>query len=512
MKRQERIQRVAEMLSADPTQSNAALAKSLGVSASTIRADKNAIREQVGEMVNRNAAVLPSANLWSAYSLTVDRTQVNYEFWDKLRRGMAKGYELGGLFARPIAEIISGWTYGSGPDVEIEGDEYASTAATEFLSEYHDEIASHDFDGISLGDSYLVVNPDATLTAAPANQVDVVTDDLDFRKVVAVKIKTILEKASIIDEYRIDGRTITIRLEGSTEPQVFNYRNLIGMIPVNHHANDRSANEVYGHPVYEALLHLFAEYDDVLKKSLKGVKVMGQPIPVAENLEEPEDAMKLNASGEEKWRDEFGVEQTRYRIDFGRLSMLFLGKGGKFHFASPGAFTQDAGRLLEFLFLLMMEHSKIPEWAWGGAIASSKASVDAQMPAFEIFINARRRRVEKYLKPLIQMWLATKALTDPRLASAAEKKITIKWPSLTNDSAEVMQKWVQMLLDRGYITPVTAVTASGLVEDAQKEVDQAEEIAAKKREEMEAMVEGRIGQQSQRFNQQQQQQQLEEAA
>ena len=62
---------------------------------------------------------------------TVDWTQPDYAFWSRLRRGKEPGYELGGLFAKRIAEIDAEWTLGRGltlltdnPDLDEEFSKY----------------------------------------------------------------------------------------------------------------------------------------------------------------------------------------------------------------------------------------------------------------------------------------------------------------------------------------------------------------------------------------------------
>src|ERR1044071_9470694 len=76
----------------------------------------------VGEMVGRQNNQVPANALWRSYSKTVDATQADYTFWSKFRRGKATGYELGGLFGRPIAEIITAWMFGPGLAFQIEND------------------------------------------------------------------------------------------------------------------------------------------------------------------------------------------------------------------------------------------------------------------------------------------------------------------------------------------------------------------------------------------------------
>ncbi len=409
--------------------------------------------QRLQEMIGR--AANPTPRIGGQARVSVDRTQTDYAFWARLRRGQQKGYELGGLFAQPMAEIVTGWVLGPGVKIEMPSPPLApphlmergirqtapprclaerglggEDAINHFLARNRQLIWQWVYDSLTLGDAYLVVNPDGTLTPIPPDQVEVVTDAADWRRVLAYRITTRIETATVVDEYRLDGRTVKIKnqsppptpphrnregngLTPSLNGETREYENLIGRLPVIHLANDREANEIYGHPVYEGLLKLFAQYDEVLRKSLDGVKIMGHPIPVIEGMDDPAETLAMNSNDAERWLDASGNWQERPVVDFGRLSMMILGKGGHFKFASPGQFSGDAGRLLEYLFLLMLQHAKIPEWVWGGAIASSKASVDAQRPAFTMMIEARRSRLEAALIELVRVWLATMELTSP---------------------------------------------------------------------------------------------------
>jgi hypothetical protein len=446
----------------------------------TMSDNGNLTSTPIAEMIGRSMpqAAVQARNLW--LQVTADWTQADYGWWDKLARGKQPGYELGALFAQPIADILADWTLGKGVDVGT-GDEYTDKALSDFIAENLIELIDYDTDASTKGDSYLGVNPDATLTAIPPNTVDIEPDPLDYRKVWSYKVTTRPnEKITIVDEYRLlptAGRTLTIK-QGGVDT-VYNFSLLADRLPIIHYPQRRGPNEVYGHPVYEALRKLFAEYDDVISKGISGVKVMGNPVPVVEGCEDPEGEMTRNRTDTETITLANGETAEVPVVDFAQLKMLFLGKGATFKFASPTPFTEDTGRMLEFLFLLMLQHSRIPEWAWGGAIASSKASVEAQMPAFSRFIEGRQRRFEKYLKELVTVWMQIKSLTDRQIR--ADLPLTVTWPSVVPSDKELMLKWVEYLHGKAHIlTDETAVTLADVVDDPAAEVEAAQKEAEEK--------------------------------
>ena len=416
---------------------------------------------------------------------TVDWTQPDYAFWSRLRRGKEPGYEMGGLFAKRIAEIDAEWTLGRGftlltdnPDLDEEFSKWVRDNLNTLMIWRKDASA--------LGDAYLIVNPDGSLTAASPEQVEVLTDPLDYKQVLGYRITSRLENATITDEFRLDGRTITIEAQGKKE--TWEYSNPLGLVPVVHLANDREANEIYGHPIYEALLRLFARYDDVLQKSLDGVEVMGRPIPVAEGLEDVATAQSQNSSRTETVYNEDGSTAQVPVVDFEDMTMLWLGKGASFKFAGPGSFSADSVAMLQILFYLMLEHIGIPEWAWGGAISSSKASVDAQMPAFVRYLEGRRTQVQEAILKLAQAWLAVQRLTGV----VAQVDVAIEWPALEGkDQAQHTAK-VKLASDNGWITDETGLRLLDLVDDPAAEVEAAKAAAQTDESRMQAEIDAQL--------------------
>ena len=325
---------------------------------------------------------------------SVDATRGNYEFWDKLRRGAAEGYELGGLFCRPITEIVASYTLGGGLQAHLNADppaqaesedvppepdeavEYTNGLLNDFLTHYHHFLLAREIDKLALGDQFVIVNPDGSLSAASPETVEVQYDRLDYRRPVSYIIRTRTDTAEITDEYRLDGRTQRVKWlsdqpdlgrKAGDEDVLGEWANLIGRLPVIHLPNDRSLNEQYGRPIYEALLHLFSRYDDLLTKALDGAELMGNPIPVFEGLENIDETIRANQTQEDQtYNDLDGNEEDRELIRFDTRGVIFLGKGGAFKFAAPPVgFTQDIRDMLKLLFLLVMDFSRIPEYLWG---------------------------------------------------------------------------------------------------------------------------------------------------
>jgi hypothetical protein len=424
----------------------------------------------VREIIGRRAVGIPRIMV----APSVDWTRADYAFWDQLRRGKKTDYEIGGLFSRPIARTLTSWAFGRGFGVEVADSETTEEAAQQFATDNLKPIIDVIDDSLSLGDSYFVVNIDASLTRVSPEQVEILAEPAGSRNVIGYRITTKLDAMTIRDTYKLDGRELEIEAGGKTTTQKFT--NLIGMLPVIHFTCDQAANEVHGRPYYEQLLKLMLRYDRTANKTLDGVDAMGNPFPVIEGVEDPDETLANISTGQETVSDSKGNQVTRYQVDFTQLPVLVLGKGGHLNLAAPNQFTGDATQMLEILFLLMLQTTGIPEWVWGGAIASSKASVDAQMPAFERLIDGLRLAYTAPLLQLIRVWVATRALVEPGLNVAAQ--ITLNFPSIAVEDRTQKLEEIKFAEERKLIRKVTALRLLNLVDDPEAEVKAAEAEAA----------------------------------
>ena len=447
--------------------------------------EASAPRRVVAEIIGRTRNFI-SRVLHPFQSL--DLGIADYKFWDHLRRGKQDGYELGGLFAKPIAKIFAAFTLGRGVAVATE-DEDTAEDVNKFLKDNWHLILKAYEDSMALGDMFIVVNPDGSLQPVSPEKVDIMTDDIDETKVVGYKITSSFTKSTIVDEIRLDGRTITITLKGAepgtTSPIIMEFDNLIGRLPVIHIPNELGTNELTGHPTYEALLNLFAEYDDVVKNSLAGVKLLSNPILAAEHLEDANKFLEDNKTGTETQKDADGTNQTVPVIDLNDLEMFAVEGDGTLNFKQPGTFSDDSVAMLKKLFMLMLEHTGIPEWVWGGAVKSSKASVDAQAPAFVLQIMMRRLAAESWLLDLVDIWLRTQALFTP---ITIPDDISLQWEPVLEEDQALLTTKANAAFDRGVLTQVSYLRLLHIVDDPEAEIERAQAEADARREEFEARL------------------------
>lgn len=431
----------------------------------------------VSEIVGRVAAdTVPL----TTYLKTVDRTRTDYQFYSSLLRGKEQGYQLGALFAKRIVEIDAEWTLGRGFTYKT-GSDAVDELLADFVTDNLYTFMQWRKEANGLGDSYLVLNGDGSLSLKSPDTGQVLVDD--FNSIIGYKFIDRFEKVTIEDTYLESGRLVKLTrttMNGGVSMNIsddpLSFTNPIApLIPVVHLANDRGVNETYGHPIFEALLHLFAKYDDVLTKTITGVELMGRPIPYVTGAKDPNAVRSDNATRQVLvWNEETGLYEYQPVIDFDEVPFMIFGEGVTFGFAQPGSVAEQANIMLKKLFYLMLETIGIPEWAWGGAIASSKASVDAQSPAFVRYLEGRRAQTESALLALAERWLAYQRVIG---FVPAVEKITIEWPELHAKDETLRFQWVQWADQTGKLTDETALSLADLVEDPAAEVAAAREQA-----------------------------------
>lgn len=497
-------------------------------------------RRPVSETIGQWSMVKPN---WNArVLLNMDTTTKDYVFWDALRRGTAAGYEISGpAFCLPAAQTIASYCFGKGITAALvesaipAAENKRSVNEAALVSEANgkptqnkrnamnsgqgnqgkvsplnvlpkpkpilgptDKVAwtnlqlkrmlegnqgfllTETIDEFCLGNQYVICNPDCTFSVASPETVMVEYSTSDYRHMLRVIITTKMEGARVQDTYTADKRTITVQYYDERGTKEYEFENLIGRIPIVHFANDRSANEIYGRPIYEAGLPIMWRYDQLINNILEGVTLLGTPIPMFTNLDDPT-GTKIANSDAVTYTDEEGNEQTQYVMRLDRQTGIFLGKGGDGKMLSTNVgFTKDSIDSLHQLKLLWLNQTHIPEFIMGGAIASSKASTETQMPPFIQYINFRRLLLEGQgaepslgipakggLLELIDIWLRTYKLLNPDIVVAP---VQIEWPEIDFMNDQMKYMWGSFLAGLGYITPEATVKMSGYIADPVTEV------------------------------------------
>lgn len=438
---------------------------------------KQALQRVVSEMIGTTRRLATRAlNLWSAQARDLGRA--DYAFWDKARRCKARGLELSGLFLKPLGSKVAAWTLGRPPKWRLDN-RRAQDALNTWWSEHHADVLRAYEEAIDLADCFIVVNADLSVTVVPPNVVDPIVDEADFSQIIGWRIAEKHPHPTqpgrdmiIIDEYRLEGRTRTITINGATV-RTERYRNLLGRLPVVKLSNDVGSNEVFGHAEGEALIPALHRYGEIFDAALDGNKRQGRPTPVIEKMGTAQDIDRFwerYGRTETQTLDDGTTEETQV-IDFDADQLLTLGGAAEFSWKGPGSFTQDTERLLALIFYLLLQHTEIPEWAWGTAIASSKASAETQVEPFVKWIEKKRGQCG-WLTELAQVVLGYLALTERGIQSDARP--SVQWEPLMGQDRRLTLDTLTWARNEGLIDEETALALSPLdIDDVAGVLDRA---------------------------------------
>lgn len=385
----------------------------------------------------------------------------DYDFWRRVYFCRAKGLELSGLFVKPMVGKITAWTMGRPPSWSFENSETTAEALTQWWIDNHPAVLSSWKDALKQGDAFLVVNPDLTLTAVLPDLVEPIVSERDYSEVVGWRITQTythptrrFDKQVVIDEYTIDGRLRKWEINGA-EVRRESWPNLIGRIPVIHIINQPQAGEAFGHPEAEALVTALHRYGATLEAAIDGNQLQGRPTPV----------LKFEtAEGYNQFWEDFSATETQQLPDGttqtiktlnADLSQLLTLVSADFSYESPGSFASDTIALLEILFLLVLEHTELPEFVFGNAISSSKASAETQLPVFIRFIELRRAEMSGWLTQLASTAVAYLALITPGV-STAETPV-LQWEQLEQGDGRLTLDTVSWAYAEGLLDAKTAL-------------------------------------------------------
>lgn len=381
---------------------------------------------------------------WRGGTPTFDIGQADYAFWDKARRGKAQGLEIAGLLLKPIASKKASWVLGDLPRIQIDNaftvnGEPLEDVVNQWLHQWHSDILLAYEEAANLGDMYIALNADQSVTLIAPHVVEAIANADDYSEFVGWRVTQVYEhptdwskKQIVMDEFTTQGRRR--RVEGDTGTSDRNYRARLPELPFIHIPNNLRANERFGHPEGEALVKALHDYNAMFDASADGVVRMGRPTPVIHGMGSRQNVDSfMNTYGEtETFTLADGTTESKTYLSLTSDDVIVLGESGNFKYESPGSFTGDTERMLGLLFYLFVQHTELPEFILGTAIASSKASADAQMPAFVKWNEKEQRRAERWLIQLVRAYIGM--LTYVETGRALDvTEIDIQWQPLVNE-------------------------------------------------------------------------------
>lgn len=391
----------------------------------------------------------------------------DYSFWRKAYYCQSRGLEISGLFIKPLVNKIAGWTLGRAP-IWKTGNAAGDAALQDWMAAHHAELVDALRGSLKQGDQFIIVNSDLSLAMPPPETVDPLVAEDDYSRIIGWRVTQVFAhpqtnaRMVVTDEYYADRRVQRVEINSSLRRETV-YPNLLGRVPVVLVANQTQDGETFGHAEAEALLEVLQRYGEIFEAAIEGNITQGRPTPVASFATQADLDKFWELYGENETQTlPDGATETTPRLDVD-LSQLLTLTGATFEYKAPGSFTQDTERLLGLMFYLILEHTELPEFVFGNAISSSKASTETQMPVFERFIELRRAQAARWLNETAEIVLGYLSLTTPGITAATP---TLQWPVLAQDKRLTLDTLVWALRE-GLLDDETALSLSPLdVQDA----------------------------------------------
>jgi hypothetical protein len=401
----------------------------------------------------------------------------DYVFWLKVYRAQIRGLEVSGLLVKPIVNKLATWSLGRPPKWILD-DEVAQQALTDWWKTAHAKILRGWHNSLRQGDAFLVINPDLTVTIVAPENVDPIVNETDYSIIEGWRITQVLmhpvsqRRMTMVDEYYADRRVHEVQINGILQARQ-EYPNLLGRWPLVHIANQPDPGETFGRPEVEGLLPLMDRYGKVIDAATEGNILQGRPTPVLTfaSVQDLEKFDSENAIVETQVGADNQISRVKiYDVD---LSQLLVVSGADFEYKAPGTFTADTAKLLELFFYLLLEHSELPEFVFGNAIASSMASAETQMPIFIEFIKGRQGEMVDWLTDIAEIAMGYLSLTQPAISAMIP---TLQWEALDQQDGTLTLETIKWAFLEGLIDELTALRLIPVdIEDPQGVLDKAKE-------------------------------------
>lgn len=454
------------------------------------------LKEMIGRAL-ANSGVFGNSLVWQLYSTvpSVDFAKVNYtltraifyasEITDPITgQKYGKEYLLGAGFGKPIVNATAAFTIGKLP--EVVSDNEANDDQISEVNSWFEENKSSLFatvrNSFRDGDAYLRLNKDLSCELIAPWKVDKVTDPVsgvllgyditsyvsdvkskgsnDFIKYVE-KLRTTKPFRGVY-KYAKDSKTGTLVLDSEDNEGSEKTRPL----PLIHFPNEKEADQAYGNSEYQSLYIFMANYHAVLENAIKNNIYNSNAVPIFKGIKNMKEFLETN-----------GEKQTdgTYQVKWDPNKLLIGGEGFDASILSSVANANDADKILNLLFWLIAQNSETPEFIFGTAVQSSKASVSEQMP---VMVKKAERKQGQLNDPL---WELVDVLNfyASKLNTKFEPSIDfeIKWFPILDEDLKLNLDIVKELGAQGVITDSTKLLLLNMgryVEDFDKEIADAQ--------------------------------------
>ncbi len=383
----------------------------------------------------------------------LDSSRVDYDLARQLYRNTADKYKLGAGFAKPV--INTTVSFMGAPHfthIDLEADQ----ALEKFITRWTGKILRINRNALRDGDVFARIarvpdkfNPKQEvfdLVLVPPEWVTPILDpltgqwqqliirhpvtitDAQGRKTADYTITEILTPESRTIE--ADGRAPgEVRQQNRTEPNPW------GFIPLVHFKNESEENQLYGCSDLEPIEPFMKVYHDTMLFAAQGSKLFSRP------------KAKFSLKSVDKFlRDNFSEDEIRAgKLRFMDKEIFLMQEGDDASFITADSGLQGITTLLKFIYFCIVDVSETPEFAFGTAVASSKASVSEQMVPLARKIKRKRGSFEEYYNELASMYLSMWAKTENRKLETYQ--VEVGWDEISPRNDQEVAGTIKTLIE-----------------------------------------------------------------
>ena len=504
---------------------NAGLLVRAIVSEMTGRDDPNAINGSYGQRVRAKFGMYKGISTFdisrTSYALARAIFYANTYVDKKTGTTYGNDYLLGAPFGKPIVNISAGFAIGSpvriveseattdeeiksgtnkkktdpnadpnkDPALESKPENTTIANVNQWLEENRNLFFMLARNSFRDGDDFVVMDDDGTTTEVPPEDVDIITNPNNPQLIDGYDIwssfpdpanPTSSENVTYVDEIRrVYRRRMLVDKSGNrveVAGTLNDYRNEMDggleerQLPVVHFANEKEGRMLYGISEFQNLYFLMANYHAVLAAAIKGNIYNSTAVPVIQGVKNMNQFLNQNFT-----KDADG----NYVLNWDSQKMLVVGEGGSVQILQADGTATDAQTLLNILFWLISQSSETPEFAFGTAVASSKASVSEQTPMLIKKAIRKQGQLEEPIRRLIDLYIERMSKLDSKNYTA-DTQYTIDMPDILDEDLNINIQIVNALLEKGIITEETAMTMLNIGKYVKNFEDELEKARAQK--------------------------------
>lgn len=425
------------------------------------------------------AGNLPTLSLDFTSTYHLDQSQVNYILARDLYYNTNVEYKLGAGFARPAINVPAGYMgipYLKLEDPTSDSQKKLSTAVKTWSG---DIVRAHK---MTLRDGEVVIRlrpknrapayqklygPDdkeLELALVPTEGFEIISKDEDLDAIEAIKFKHLyLKHDPFTDQLRevvlwetVYADQIILKYEDEEMPDR-TLPNPLGFVPAVHFQNEPEIHQLHAASELEPVEPYLKFYNDVMLHA-GTASALHSTAKLTIRTRDVERFLTNNFSDSE-------IADGRLR--FRNKDVLFFESGdpainvsGSAMYSEGAEIIQaeaplgDTNTLLEYIFLNIVDVTEVPEWAFGGAVASSKASVTEQSAPLIHKVGRKRGMVENLWALVGRMYLKA-ALNESAQVSTTWDTLAMRDLKTEGEAFRNFAESTIALNDAGMISKIT---------------------------------------------------------